>query len=26
VLGSLAFGDKDLAGRIGWLHGLKVAA
>jgi len=26
VLGSLAFGDKDLAGRVGWLHGLKVAA
>ncbi|MBZ9809078.1 MULTISPECIES: ribulose-phosphate 3-epimerase [unclassified Mesorhizobium] len=26
VLGSLAFGDRDLAGRIGWLHGLKVAA
>ncbi|TPL84794.1 D-allulose-6-phosphate 3-epimerase [Mesorhizobium sp. B2-3-14] len=26
VLGSLAFGDKDLASRIGWLYGLKVAA
>jgi ribulose-phosphate 3-epimerase len=23
VLGSLAFGDKDLAGRIAWLHGLE---
>jgi ribulose-phosphate 3-epimerase len=26
VLGSLAFGDPDLAQRIRWLHGLKVAA
>jgi len=26
VLGSLAFGDPDLAQRMGWLHGLKVAA
>jgi ribulose-phosphate 3-epimerase len=24
VLGSLAFGDKDLAARIAWLHGLKA--
>lgn len=26
VLGSLAFGDPDLAGRIAWLHALEVAA
>ncbi|MDQ6435275.1 ribulose-phosphate 3-epimerase [Mesorhizobium sp. LHD-90] len=26
VLGSLAFGDPDLAQRIAWLHGLEVAA
>jgi len=26
VLGSLAFGDKDLQGRIAWLHGLERAA
>jgi len=26
VLGSLAFGDKDLPGRIAWLHGLEKAA
>ncbi|MDX8452299.1 ribulose-phosphate 3-epimerase [Mesorhizobium sp. VK9D] len=26
VLGSLAFGDPDLAQRMGWLHGLKAAA
>ena len=26
VLGSLAFGDPDLAQRMAWLHGLKVAA
>ncbi|MDB5556817.1 MAG: ribulose-phosphate 3-epimerase protein [Rhizobium sp.] len=26
VLGSLAFGDKDLPGRIAWLHGLKRSA
>ncbi len=26
VLGSLAFGDPDLAQRLAWLHGLKVAA
>ena len=26
VLGSLAFGDPDLAQRMTWLHGLKVAA
>jgi ribulose-phosphate 3-epimerase len=26
VLGSLAFGDRDLPGRIAWLHGLEKAA
>ncbi|MFB2549827.1 ribulose-phosphate 3-epimerase [Ensifer soli] len=26
VLGSLAYGDSDLAGRIAWLHGLKTKA
>ncbi|RVC69559.1 D-allulose-6-phosphate 3-epimerase, partial [Mesorhizobium sp. M00.F.Ca.ET.038.03.1.1] len=26
VLGSLAFGDPDLARRMAWLHGLKAAA
>ena len=26
VLGSLAFGDPDLAQRMAWLHGLKAAA
>ncbi|TJV27590.1 MAG: D-allulose-6-phosphate 3-epimerase, partial [Mesorhizobium sp.] len=26
VLGSLAFGDPDLAQRMAWLSGLKVAA
>jgi len=26
VLGSLAFGDKDLPGRIAWLHALESRA